>query len=292
MRLVKVISQFNTDEKCLEYLSNLRWAKMRYCPYCKSIKVSRHAEKNRRSRWQCSGCKKSFSPTVNTVFHGTRLPLWKWFIAISLVSDAKKSLSSRQLARHLDIPVKTAYSLMQRLRKAMYGAKSPLLQGIIEIDETYVGGKPRRRSPDNKRGRGTKKQQVVGMVEREGSLIAMPTHRVNQSDIRNFILENVNMEKSEIHTDEYRVYSKVGKMLPHSFVNHGRREYVKGNCHTNTIEGFWSLLKRAWYGQHHHYTKKYMHLYVAEAAFKYNNRKNHSDTIFTNLMRGMLCTAS
>ena len=128
MRLANLIHHFNTDEKCLEYLSNLRWSKMKYCPYCKSKKISRHMEHNRRSRWQCSSCKRSFSPTVNTVFHGTRLSLVKWFIAISLVSDAKKSLSSRQLARHLDVPVKTAYSVMQRLRKAMYGAKSPLLK--------------------------------------------------------------------------------------------------------------------------------------------------------------------
>jgi len=292
MNLIKVTSNFNTDEKCLEYLSNLRWAKMKYCPYCKSTKISRHKEKNRRSRWQCSGCKRSFSPTVNTIFHGTRLPLQKWFVAISLVSDAKKSLSSRQLARHIDVPVKTAYSLMQRLRKAMYGARSPLLQGVIEIDETYIGGKPRYNRPYNKRGRGTKKQQVVGIVERKGSVIAMPTSKAKQKDIRNFIIENIDMEKTEIYTDEYRVYSRIGKMVSHRIVNHGRREYVNGDCHTNTIEGFWSLLKRAWYGQHHHYSKKYLPLYVAEAAFKYNNRKNHSETVFTNLMRGMLCINS
>lgn len=292
MKLMDVIEDFNTDEKCLEYLSNLRWDKMKYCPYCKSTNVSRHTEKERRSRWQCSNCKKSFSPTVHTIFHGTRLPLQKWFIAISLISDAKKSLSSRQLSRHLNVPVKTGYSLIQRLRKAMYGARSPLLQGVIEIDETYVGGKPRKGTGPNKRGRGTKKQQVVGIVERKGSVIAMPTDSIKQKDVQNHILENIDIDKSEIHTDEYRVYSRVSKMLPHFIVNHSKKEYVVGNCHTNTIEGFWSLLKRAWYGQHHYYTKKYMYLYVAEAAFKYNNRKNKSEGVFNNLMREMLCIAS
>jgi len=288
MRLISVIERFRSDEDCLEYISNLRWAKMKYCPYCKSKNVSRHTEKNRRSRWQCSGCRKSFSPTVNTIFHGTRLPLVKWFIAISIISDAKKSISSRQLARHLDIPVKTAYSVSQRLRKAMLGSKSPILDGIIEIDETYIGGKPRYNKPNNKRGRGTKKQQVIGIVQRKGSVVAMPVQKANQGDIRDFILNNVNIDKSEIHTDEYRIYSNVGKMLSHRVVNHGKKEYVNGNVHTNTIEGFWSLLKRAWLGQHHHYTKKYMPLYVAEAAFKYNNRTNHTNEVFTNIMRGML----
>lgn len=289
MRLFHVLSNFGTDDKCLEYLSNLRWAKMRYCPYCKSENVSRHTEKGRRSRWQCSSCKKSFSPTVNTIFHGTRLSLVKWFIAISLVSDAKKSISSRQLSRHLDIPVKTAYSVMQRLRKAMHGSRSPLLEGIIEIDEAYVGGRPRNRNSNNVRGRGTKKQQIVGLVQRGGDVIAMPTDRVKQKDIRKFILDNINIENSEIHTDEYRVYSKVKRIITHYVINHGAKEYVNGCIHTNTIEGFWSLLKRAWYGQHHHYSKKYMFLYVAEAAFKYNNRYNDSDTVFANITRGMLC---
>jgi hypothetical protein len=116
----------------------------------------------------------------------------------------------------------------------------------------------------------------------------MPVQKANQGDIRDFILNNVNIDKSEIHTDEYRIYSNVGKMLSHRVVNHGKKEYVNGNVHTNTIEGFWSLLKRAWLGQHHHYTKKYMPLYVAEAAFKYNNRTNHTNEVFTNIMRGML----
>lgn len=288
MKMIEVINKFfNNDEACVEYLANIRWAKMRYCPYCKSQNISKHKEKNRRSRFQCSSCKKSFSPTVNTIMHGTRLPLYKWFMAICLISDAKKSISSRQLARNLDLPVKTGYSLCQRIRKATLGSVSPLLQGIIEIDETYIGGKPRYKGT-SKRGRGTDKMKVIGMVERGGDVIAKTADSFNKKLVRNLIIENVDIDKSKIHTDEYKIYSQVNKMLEHDTVNHGAKEYVKGNVHTNTIEGFWALVKRAWYGQHHHYSKKYLKYYISEAMFKYNNRKKDSSVIFSNLLQGLL----
>jgi transposase-like protein len=143
MTTMKVIQQFQSDEACIDFLCDLRWKKMKKCPYCFGEQISKHKEKNRRSRLQCSGCRKSFSPTINTILHNSKMPLFKWFLAIPLLAEAKKSVSSRQLARHLDLPVKTAYSVSQRVRKALLGSKSPILQGIIELDETYIGGKPR-----------------------------------------------------------------------------------------------------------------------------------------------------
>jgi transposase-like protein len=172
----------DNDDKCTEYLVNLRWEKMKYCPYCKSTKISKHTEQNRRSRLQCSNCNKSFSPTVNTVMHNTHLPLYKWFLAISMISDAKNGISSRQLARHLDLPIKTAYSLSQRIRKAMIGSISPFLKGIIEIDETYIGGKPRYKNTAKRgRGRGTDKMKVIEMVQRGGAVIAKKTNLFKES---------------------------------------------------------------------------------------------------------------
>ena len=291
MKIIDIIQTFKDENDSVDYLCNLRWAKDPQCPYCRSIKTGKKKEHGRRSRLQCHTCQRSFSPTINTIMHGTRLPLFKWFLAVALITEAKKSISSRQLARHLDIPVKTAYSVSQRIRKAMLGTKSPILQGIIEIDETYIGGKPRYKKPENKskRGRGTDKQMVVGMVEREGSVItSVPANnKYNSTEVRNLVFENVDIENSEIYSDDYKVYNKVGNYLPHDSVNHSAKEYVKGHIHTNTIEGFWSLVKRAWYGTHHYYTKKYLPLYMAEAEFKYNYRDNEG-AMFNTTMKALV----
>ena len=290
MNSIKVIEMFaNNEDACTEYLCNLRWKKQPECPYCNSKKIGLKAlEKGRRRRLICHSCNKSFSPTVNTIMHGTHVPLWKWFLAISLLAEAKKSVSSRQLSRHLGISVKTAYKLSQRIRKGMLGMRSPILEGIVEIDETYIGGKPRHKSEANihKRGRGTDKAMVVGMTERKGKVVAMPVRKgdFKQAYVRNMILENVDIGKSEIHTDEYGVYNKVGRLVEHKRVNHSAKEYVRGDTHTNSIEGYWALVKRAWYGTHHHYTTKYLPLYIAEAMFKYNVRKESPSDVFNSML--------
>lgn len=292
MNTMQIIKHFQDDKTCMDFLSNLRWKTMKKCPYCGSDKISVHTEKGRRSRLQCSGCRKSFSPTINTILHNSKMPIFKWFLAISLLAEAKKSISSRQLARHLDLPVKTAYSVSQRVRKALLGTRSPLLQGIIELDETYIGGKPRYKNSGAKRGRGTNKTMVVGMLERNGSVIAKMESQYKGKQVRNMILENVDISKSKLYTDEYGIYNKVGKLAPHETVNHGRLEYARGDVHTNSIEGYWALVKRAWYGQHHHYTKKYTPLYIAESSFKYNNRHEDSENVFSKIMGAMLCINS
>ncbi len=289
MNTMKIIKEFQNDEACIDFLCDLRWKTDKKCPYCFGEKISKHTEKGRRSRLQCSGCKKSFSPTVNTMMHNSKIPLFKWFLGISLLAEAKKSISSRQLARHLDLPVKTAYALAQRIRKGLFGTRSPLLQGIIELDETYVGGKPRYPNSGSKRGRGTKKTMVVGLLERGGNVVASVPVKYKTAEVRDMILENVDLEKSSLYTDEYKIYNKIGKLAPHSSINHGRKQYVSGDVHTNGIEGFWATIKRAWFGQHHHYSKKFTHLYVAEGVFKYNNRKLDSKEAFTKTMKATLC---
>jgi transposase-like protein len=236
IKMIEIMQNFlNNDNACIDYLVNMRWVKMKYCPYCKSTQISKHKEQNRRSRLQCSACKKSFSPTVHTI----HLLLYKWVLAISMIADAKKGISSRQLARHLDLPVKTAYSLSQRIRKGMVGSISPFLQGIVEIDETYIGGKPRYKNNSNKIGRGCDKMKVIGAVERKGKVIAKSSDKFNQKIVKDLLIENINLDKSEIHTDEYRIYSRVNKMVKHEVVNNGEREYARGNIHTNSIEGYY-----------------------------------------------------
>jgi hypothetical protein len=212
------------------------------------------------------------------MFQGTRVELQKWFLAISLIANAKKSLSSHQLARDLDLTQTTALYMQQRIRAEM-GRNTPsaLLQGIIEADECYIGGKPRKRNkrkddePPNKRGRGTKKTPVIGAVERGGEVMARVATDLSGRGILKFITrELVKTEESKLITDEYSPYKAIRSRMPHEVINHSER-YVDGDIHTNTIEGFWSLLKRAWYGTHHHY--KFTPLYVIEACWKYNHRK-------------------
>ena len=272
----------------LNYLCNLRWSKDPECPYCKHNKVSHKQEPNRRPRLQCNKCKRSFSPTVSTIMHKTKIPLTKWFIAASMIVEAKKGISSRQLARHLDLPVKTAYALSQRIRKGLLGSVSPVLSGIVEIDEAYLGGKARIPFKKAKRGRGTNKQMVVGLVARGGEVIThIPKdNKYTSKDVVNLVLENVGISKTEIYTDDYKVYTNLNKFIPHASVNHSAKEYVRGDVHTNTIEGFWASVKRAWYGTHHHYTNSYLPLYINECAYKYNNRDN--ENLFQDTMKLMV----
>jgi len=229
--------------------------------------------------------------------HKTRLPLQKWFLAMTILVNAKKSVSSHQLGRDLDLPVKTAYSLSQRIRKAMLGNQMPILSGIVEMDETYIGGKPRYKGI-SKRGRGTQKTPVIGAVERGGNVHAEPVlaGKVSKHQLRDFVLTKTETRNTNLITDEYRGYKKMEKLVSnHLTINHSRT-YVDGDIHTNSIEGFWSLVKRAHYGQHHHYTKPYMKLYIGEACFKYNNRKlinrKHGKKVFNELLEEMVCTAS
>ena len=293
MNTIKIMKEYQSDKACSDFLCELRWKTDKKCPYCRSDRVSIHTEKGRRSRLQCSACKTSFSPKVNAIVHNSKVPLFKWFLAISMLSEAKKSISSRQLARHLDLPVKTAYALAQRVRKGLVGTRSPLLKGIIELDETYIGGKPRHPHMFGvKRGRGTKKTMIVGAMERGGNVIAKMARQYRGKNVRDMILENVDLSKSKIYSDEYSIYNRVGKLAPHASVNHGRKEYVRGDVHVNSMEGFWATVKRAWFGQHHHYSKLYTPLYIAESAFKYNNRHNDQTKIFTNLMDATLCISS
>jgi len=195
--------------------------------------------------------------------------------------NAKKSASAYQIARDLGMRRPTVWSMMHRVRVAMANdpQQTKLLYGIVEADETYVGGKPRkgnRRDEDtkNKRGRGTSKTPVVGLMERGGRVIAQPAKPSDLSakGLKKFVAKFVDTAATLLITDEFGGYNRIHEMMLHSKVNHSI-EYANGMVHTNSIEGFWSLVKRAWYGQHHHYSKKYVGLYISEACFKHNHRK-------------------
>lgn len=282
MNVIEVFQSFQTQEQAVEYLEEARWKGRPTCPYCKSEEAYRHASGDRAGqRWQCPSCTRAFSVTVGTIFHGTHVPLRNWFLVLALMLNAKKSASACQIARDIGMRRPTVWSMMHRIRKAMAAdpEQRKLLHGIVEADETYVGGKPRgknnhHRDDDGpKRGRGTEKTPVVGVVERGGRVVAKVAERkdLTGKGLSNFIGRFVDVGASLLMTDEYSGYRRIGSMMKHSVINHSHR-YVDGKTHTNTIEGFWALVKRALYGQHHHYSKKYMPLYIAEAAYKYNKR--------------------
>lgn len=277
MNLLSVFSKFPDQESCIEHLEAVRYRNDAYCPHCGSVDVARKSDGDRVGRWNCHECKSSFNVLSGTIMEKTRIPLQKWFLGISLMINAKKSLSSYQLARDLDMNQKAALYMQHRIRAAMIEDRN-LLQGIIEADETYVGGKPRKandRKNDKQhpRGRGTKKTPIIGAVERGGKVSAQVGRDLTGKGILNFIRSNLDTEGSVMITDEYKAYNAVDGYMPHTVVNHQKR-YANGMTHTNTIEGFWALVKRAWYGNHHQYAVKYTLLFIAESVWKYNQREN------------------
>ena len=291
MNLIEVFTKFPDHEACIEHLEDLRFGDSPHCPHCNSPRVARKADKERIGRWNCHECHSSFNVLSGTLFQGTKIQLQFWFLAISLMVNAKKSISSCQLARDLDINQKSAWYIQQRIRAEMASKQQEIvLQGVIEADETYVGGKPRKQNrhndddaPKAPRGRATSKTPVIGAVERGGKVVAEVAHDLTGKGILKFISKSVDTTGSLLITDEYRAYNAARRMMPHSIVNHSK-VYAEGATHTNTIEGVWSLLKRAWYGSHHHYAKAWLPLYVAEACWKYNNRNEQH--AFNTFMRG------
>ena len=287
MDLIRVFQKYPDHESCIEHLERVRWHDTPACPHCGSIRVGRKADGDRIGRWNCHDCHSSFNVLSGTIFQKTKIPLQKWFLGISLILNAKKSMSSHQMARDLDLNQKTAWYMAMRIRAAMV-EEGDLLSGIVEADEAYVGGKPRK--PNNRndgrrghpRGRGTDKLPVIGAVERGGKVVAQPSLKVDAAALTEFLNSKVDAAALLV-TDQYPAYRTMRRFMRHITIDHSKR-YADGLVHTNTIEGFWSLLKRAWYGSHHHYSKPHAVAYIVEACFKYNARK--TDNAFDAFIRG------
>ena len=288
MDLIEVFEKFPTQQACITHLENIRWPETPTCPHCHSEHVARKAENQRVGRWNCHACHNSYNVLSGTIMEKTKVDLRKWFLAIALTLNAKKSLSSYQLARDIKTTHPTALYMQHRIRAAMTDSDA-LLSGIIEADETFIGGRPRRTNKKsdhkpNKPGRGTKKTPVIGVVERGGSVVAKVATDLTGKGIVKFLKKHVNLPDSLLVTDEYPGYRAVDSLMAHEVVNHSER-YASGDIHSNTIEGFWSLIKRAWYGSHHHYSRKNMPLFIAETSWKYNERKNPH--MFDTFLRGV-----
>lgn len=282
--LVEVYRRWPTHADCLAHLEKVRWGSRPLCAYCGADSVARKAEKGRADRLQCWTCDKSFSVTVGTIFHNTHVDLQRWFLLIALMLSAKKGLSAMQAARDLDMRRPTVWSMMHRIRQAL-ADDGELLAGIVEMDEAYIGGKPRkrnRRDDDPPGGQGvTSKVPVIGAVERGGRVKARPLERAEQSTMEAAVREMVSPKGSLLTTDEHPGYARVNRFMAHRTINHSV-SYVErdlfaaqfGPTHTNTIEGFWAIVKRAIYGQFHHVSRRYLPLYLREITWRYNQRRN------------------
>jgi len=295
MNIMQIFQRFPDQEACIEHLEKVRWKDIPKCPYCGSENTN---PLKKEQRHHCNGCRKSFSVTVGTIFHHTHLPLQKWFLAISLILNAKKGIASRQLARDLELPVKTAWFLNMRIRRAMK-ADNRLLKGIVEMDETYIGGKPRKSNrhddkhddpPTGKTGRGTEKPAVVGIIERGGEvrLSAHDKGELKAMNLTGLVRRHVDTSSSIVITDEYKGYIPLKKFTTHLVITHNRR-YVEGNIYTNTIESFFALLKRGIIGQYHKVSRKYLGEYINEFSYRFNARFLSGEDQFNRTVERLLC---
>lgn len=273
MNIIQIYKQFPTEDACIEHLEKVRWDGIPKCPYCKS-KKSTPMQSERRHH--CNNCNTTYSVTVGTIFHRTHVDLQKWFLAIALVLNAKKGISARQLARDIEVHRNTAWSMGMRIRKAMTEDRQ-LLEGVVEMDECYIGGKPRKGSIHSKRGRGTSKIPVVGIVERGGRVKAKAAKDkvLTAKRLATMVREKVDIKNATVMTDEYRGYMKLKSFVKHQTINH-KYSYVDGNIHTNSIESFWALLKRGIFGQYHKVSTVYLNRYIDEFCFRYNHRRNEN----------------
>jgi len=268
------MDEFGTDDHCRLVLEELRWQGSPKCPRCDSDKLSRIAK---RGQFDCDSCRYQFSVTVGTVLHDSHLPLRKWFIAAFLMCESKKGISALQLQRTIGVSYKTAWYLTQRIRAAMFEANTAQLTGIVEADETYIGGKLRgfKSRKEASLARLKNKTVILGAVERGGRIRLRVAPNNRKGPIGAFLNEVVADEATAIYTDELKSYAKVGDSTTiHASVNHKSEEWVRGEVHTNTVEGVWSLLDRAIIGSYHQLSKKHLPAYLGEFEWRFNNRDN------------------
>ncbi|MFH1116660.1 MAG: IS1595 family transposase [Pseudomonadota bacterium] len=282
LNLATLANFFADEDAARTFLESKRWpGGYPVCPRCGSEKAyaltPREGSKKpvRKGVYCCAACRRQFTVRIGTVFEASHIPLRKWLMAIHLMTSSKKGVSSLQLSRELGITVKSAWFLSHRIREAMTERAGGFLSGTVEVDETYVGAKPRKGTGPHKRGRGTTKTPVVVLVERDGRAHTSRVDRLMSKHLKGIIKTHVSGD-SKIVTDEPPSYKGIGKEFQkgHSVVNHSKDEYVNGEGeHVNTAESFFALLKRGHYGISHSLSKQHLFRYANEFTFRWNNRK-------------------
>ena len=302
MDVFSFFEKFPTELSVIEYFIQVRYTKKKeaVCPHCGTVGKTSHRKDTPR-KFQCNSCNNSFSVFKDTIFEKSDTDLRKWFYAIHLMLNSKKGISGYQLQREIKVTYKTAWRMLKKIREAMSNEDLELFKDISEIDETYVGGKPRKQAKKNDdddkpqgglRGRGTNKTPVIGVVNRALNKVKAKVAEMNEKgqklsgkQLISFITETV--ESGIIISDEFRGYNSVSMNgYKHERVDH-TQEYAVGDIHTNSIESFWAVLKRGIMGIYHHVSTKYLQFYVNEFAFRWNNRE--SDDLFGLVVkRGVL----
>ncbi|MBN4081550.1 IS1595 family transposase [bacterium AH-315-C07] len=289
MNLFEAIKKFDSNEKCYSYLESIKWPEGPVCPRCESRKNSKRSD----NRYICNTCNRSYSVLHGTLFEASNLPLRKWFVGMILIANAKKGISSLQLARDLSINKNTAWYLQLRIRKAMK-EDYEILKGVIETDETHIGGSLENKHYYKKlnqknlpKGGFSHKSTVLGMLERRGKIIVQVLDKgASGKEIKPIMTKHISHD-GKIVTDGYGAYYGLSAMFKkHIILNNSKHVRNYGRYHTNSIEGFWSLLKRAIIGQYHKVSKHYLQSYVDELTFKFNHRNDTK--IFENLIYCLL----
>jgi transposase-like protein len=285
MTLIDVHTLFSSDAKCRELLKRLRWPNGPECPRCKGPAVSLHTDKD---LLYCKDCDYQFTATAGTIFHDSHLPLIKWFMAAYLICESRKGMSANQIKRMLGVSYKTAWYLCHRIRAAMKVANEEMLDGYVEMDETYVGGK--RRNQFRHRYVGETKEIVIGIRQRGGKLRLFHAQDVKSGTLARYIRENVSKDVEVFLTDEFTAYKPAVAMnMPvtkHKTINHSSRVYVQGDVHTNTVESAFSLLKRGIVGTWHSISAKHLQAYLDEMTFRFDRRKD--DDLWVDTLRHMV----
>ena len=276
--------QFPTEDHCRAYLHKNRWPAGVKCPRCGNDKVNEL--KTMPWKWECSVCAQGnsyrFSVLVGTIFENTNKPLTDWFRVMHIMLTRKKGISALQIYRVMGFgSYNTALLMCNKIRFALGNAEFKHLVGYVEVDETYIGGKGENKhggkGPGGSGigGRGTKGKAIVaGAVQRKGNVVARGVASANTATLDWFVRQAVSTKVSLISSDEWSAYRYLKRDYPHGVVLHGKAQYVAGAVYTNTIEGFWSIVKRGIIGTFHKVSKKHLQLYINEFEFRYNNRKN------------------
>lgn len=267
---------FADPDLAREHIEKLRWADGVVCPHCGTNDEYTKLEPREGSKaavrkgvYKCNACRKQFTVTVGTIFEDSKIPLNKWLHVFHLVCSSKKGMSAHQIHRTIGVTYKSAWFMVHRIRYAMEQRSFDKMSGIVEVDETYVGGKMK----GGKAGRGSEnKTPVVLAVRRNGESRAVKMEQVNGKNLKAFIQDNADKD-ARIMTDGYAGYKKVGEVYDHQTVDHSAGEYVRGIVHTNTAESWFSLLKRGVVGTFHHVSRKHLNRYAVEFAFRWNYRK-------------------